>query len=127
MPDDAPQTILVVEDDPAVRRLIVRALSRNGFTVLGAGSATAGLAAFEAPFANIKLAIIDMVMPGMSGLDLAAELERRQPGIRILYISGHGDSIAMDSIARRRPEFVLLKPFVPGTIVTRVQQLLQQV
>lgn len=126
MTPTAPQTILVVEDDQAIRRLIVRTLSRHGFDALEARSGLDGLAVYQDKLNTIKLVIVDMVMPGMSGLDLAAELERRQPDVKILYISGFGDSIAMESIARQWPEFVLLKPFTSWMLVSRVQQLLSQ-
>jgi two-component system cell cycle sensor histidine kinase/response regulator CckA len=117
-------TILVVEDDRSVRQLIVQTLSHNGFAALEAGSGVDGLAAFQAGHGAFNLVIVDMIMPGMSGLDLAAELARRQPNVKILYISGYGDSIAMESIARQWPDFVLLKPFSTWTLVSRVQQLL---
>ena len=124
--ESAQKTILVVDDEPAVRRLIVRTLSDNGFVALEAGSGTDGLAIFQVQSGAINLAIVDMVMPAMSGLDLAAELVRRQPNLKILYISGHSESIAMESIARQWPESVLLKPFNRRTLVARVQKLLSK-
>jgi DNA-binding NtrC family response regulator len=126
MTDTVQPTILVVEDDRNVRRLIVRTLSQSGFTALEAGSADAGLAVFQEKPGAINLVIVDMVMPGMSGLDLAAELERLRPEVKILYISGYGNSIAMESIARQWPTFVLLKPFTRWMLVSRVQELLSQ-
>ncbi len=116
--------ILVVEDDPAVRRVIVRTLTRNHFTVHSAENATGALETFKSQ--PVHLAIVDMIMPGMSGLDLAAEIERRKPGTPILYISGHGDSIAMESIARRKPTLVLIKPFAQQVLVDRIHQMLEQ-
>jgi DNA-binding NtrC family response regulator len=71
----------------------------------------------------IALAIIDMVMPGMSGLDLAAELDRLRPGMKILYTSGHVSSVAMESIAQRSPDRVLFKPFDGNELLDRVIQL----
>jgi FixJ family two-component response regulator len=64
-----------------------------------------------------------MVMPGMSGLDLAAELERLRPGVKILYTSGYGSSVAMESISHRSPDRVLLKPFDAAELVERVSRL----
>ena len=118
------RTILVVEDDDSIRRLIARVLEDDGMVPLPAGSASEGLSLFEGHNASIDLAIIDMVMPGMSGLDLAAELERRRPGMRILYISGYVESVAMECVARRDPDLVLLKPFNGTTLMARVQSLL---
>ena len=126
MTQDAPHpVILVVEDNGALRRLMARVLSGSGFQVLEASTAQEGLAFFRAHTTAIALVIVDMVMPGMSGLDLAAELERQVPGIRILYISGYVTSVAMESIRQRSPERVLFKPFDPGDLIDRVTQLLR--
>ena len=116
-------TILVVEDQSAMRDLIRDMLESNSFAVVEAETAVAGLALLEF-HPEISLAIIDMVMPGMSGLDLAAELNRRRPGLQILYISGFVTSIAMQAIADRSPEVVLLKPFTEPRLVGRVRNLL---
>ena len=117
-------TVLVVDDDVPLRRLVLRALQTSGIETIGAGTAAEGLEVFLAHPGKIDLVIVDMVMPGMSGLDLAAELERLQPGVQILYISGSGDSIAMKSIQRQSADRVMLKPFVPEALVERVTQLL---
>jgi FixJ family two-component response regulator len=67
-----------------------------------------------------------MVMPGVSGLDLATDLSREYPGIKILYISGFVESVAMHVIARRSPQAVLLKPFTEQALLERVHQLLEK-
>ena len=66
-----------------------------------------------------------MVIPGISGLDLAAELDRLEPGMRILYMSALHESIAMESIARKSPQRVLLKPFTPDELRQKVGALLR--
>ena len=126
MPDEMPPTILVVEDDAPLRRMMVRALGGQGFPTLEAGSCAEGLARFLSNKREIGLAIIEMVMPTMSGLDLAAELDRQRPGMTILYMSSLPESIAMESIARRSPERVLAKPFTPDDLRQRVSHLLRQ-
>ncbi len=117
--------ILVVEDQAAIRTQIKRALERNGFVVVEAESVTDGLAIFHANHESINLAIIDIVMPGISGLDMAAELNREHPGLKILYISGYLGSVAMEVITRSSPEALLAKPFAMDTLIERVRQLLQ--
>src|SRR6266571_8863176 len=117
--------ILVVEDQAAIRTQIKRALERNGFVVVEAEGVTDGLAIFHANHESINLAIIDIVMPGISGLDMAAELNREHPGLKILYISGYLGSVAMEVITRSSPEALLAKPFTMDTLVERVRQLLQ--
>lgn len=122
--DGAQRTILVVEDNGALRRLMLRILEGCGYAVLEAANGPQGLELFRQQ-GTVDLAILDMVMPGMSGLDVAAEIERQQPGIKILYVSGHTSSVAIDSISRRSPENVLLKPFDAGDLIDRVAQLLE--
>jgi hypothetical protein len=115
--------ILLVEDEAAVRRLITRMLRRHGFRVLTAADASDGQALFDEHHEEISLVVLDMIMPGMSGLDLAASLTRTHPAMKILYISGHVDSIATQSIRRRSSEVVLCKPFTEESLVQRVRQL----
>jgi CheY-like chemotaxis protein len=118
------QTILVVDDQTPVRRLITRMLNRSGFNTIEARNGIQALALFEGEHRRIDLAIIDMVMPQMSGLDVAAELSRQCPNLKILYVSAHAGSIAIDCIRRRSPEQLLLKPFTERSLVDRVFGLL---
>lgn len=120
-----PPTILVVEDDEPLRRMMIRALDGQGFRTIEAGTSAEGLAHFLSNRREIGLAIIEMVMPAMSGLDLAAELDRLRPGMAILYMSSLPESIAMESIARRSPERVLAKPFTSDDLRQRVSHLLR--
>jgi DNA-binding NtrC family response regulator len=121
----APQrTILVVEDDAQVRELMVWMLREHDLTVLEAQTAEMAMALLQEHRGEVDLAIIDLVMPGASGLDLAAEMGREHPTAKILYISGYGSSIAMESILRRSPESALLKPFTMTQLAERVSQLL---
>ena len=121
--DLAAAGILVVEDQPEVRHLICRMLARGHFASLDAGTAEQARVLLDS-HPEIRLAIIDMVMPGVSGLDLAAEMDRRHPGIQILYVSGFAASIAIQAIYDRNPEAVLLKPFSERILLSRVRRLL---
>jgi len=123
MPSGQQPAILVVEDNGALRRLMVRILAGSGFSVLEAASGAQGLELFRTYSPSIALAIIDMVMPGMSGLDLAAEIDRLRPGMKILYTSGHVSSVAMESISQRSPDRVLFKPFDGSELIDRVAHL----
>ena len=114
--------ILVVEDEASVRRLIVRWLHRNGFVTFEADHANRALFWSRRRVHGIDLAIIDLM--GTDGLDLAAELTRAARHIHVLYISGYGDSLAVEAIGRRSPEALLLKPFKEGDLIGRVRRLL---
>jgi DNA-binding response OmpR family regulator len=72
----------------------------------------------------IPLVIVDIMMPGVNGLDFANQLSIERPQSEILYISGFTGSIAVESIALRKPQSVLPKPFTGQQLVARVQQLL---
>lgn len=117
-------TVLVVEDDANLRRLVVNMLTHGGFETLAVGTATEGLSLIREHQGAFDLAVLDMMMPGMSGLDLASDIEREYPGLKILYMSGFVGSLAADALARRTPERVLLKPFTEQTLLERVRSLL---
>lgn len=119
------RTVLVVEDREAVRRVIVQFLLRDGIAALQAGNTADALAMIRERQGAIDLAILDMVLPGGSGLDLASELGREYPSLRILYMSGFVDSVAMQGMVLRSPEFVLLKPFSEEVLLARVHKLLE--
>jgi len=99
-------------------------LASAGFEPSTAGAAADGLALVQERQGRFDLAILDMVMPGMSGLDLATELGRAYPSIEILYISGYVGSLAADALARRTPDRVLLKPFTEEAFLDRVRMVL---
>jgi CheY-like chemotaxis protein len=116
--------ILVVEDQAPIRTQIRRALERGGFSVVEANNVTEALEIFKANHETIVLAIIDIVMPGISGLDMASELNREHPGVKILYISGYVGSVAMEVITRSSPEALLAKPFTMDALIERVRSML---
>jgi len=115
-------TLLVVEDDRSARRFIVRTLTANGFRVIEAPGAEECLEILRTEAGAVDLVITDLVMPRMGGLDLAAELGRRCPQLKILYISGYTASIAIAGIAQRLPHMVLLKPFTEEMLLDRIRR-----
>jgi DNA-binding response OmpR family regulator len=117
-------TILLVEDSAPLRHVLTRLLTRRGFVVLAGGSGQEGLSHFHAHQSAIRLALIDMMTPGMTGLDLGAELVRESPDLKILYISGFPGSIAAMSIQQATSHALLLKPFNAKTLINRVNEML---
>jgi two-component system cell cycle sensor histidine kinase/response regulator CckA len=85
----AASTLLVVEDEADVRALLVRALQQAGYRVYSAATANEALAVAASIAAPIDLLVTDVVMPGDSGATLARRLREQQPGLRVLFISGH--------------------------------------
>lgn len=122
---DGKPRVLVVEDDRCLLQLLVRSLAGGGFDTVAAGGAADGLALVRERQGAFDLALIDLVMPGMSGLDLATDLHREYPGIEILYTSGYTGSLAADALSRRAPDRVLLKPFTKHALLERVRMLLE--
>ena len=118
------ETILLVEDEPAVRGVARQVLIRQGYTVLEAPDGQTALAMIAGGAPHVHLVLTDVVMPGMSGRSLADRLTSRLPGLRVLYMSGYTD----DAIVRHgmlEPGLAYLqKPFRPDALVRKVREVL---
>ncbi|HXE58947.1 MAG TPA: response regulator [Gemmatimonadales bacterium] len=123
-PPAARPTVLLVEDEDLVRSLAREVLRRAGFEVIEARSPADAERLVEGGLDRIDLLLTDVVMPGMSGPELARRLARRRPGLRVLYMSGFSE----EAIARHgelSPGSLLLeKPFTIAELVARVRQAL---
>ncbi len=118
------ETILLAEDEPAVRELTRRLLERRGYRVLPAGSAAEALAKADAFDGPIHLLLTDLVMPGGSGVELAGELAPKRPGTRILFMSGYShDVLAQQGLAAPEGR-LLLKPFTESGLLLHVREAL---
>ena len=115
---DGSGVVLVAEDDEVVLRLVARELARRGYTVLPAEDGRAAIDMAEAYGGPIDLLLTDIVMPRMSGTDLAATLVARQPGLRVVYMTGHPDRAAVETGPAPGP--VLMKPFTPDDLAASV-------
>src|SRR5579864_1051981 len=114
--------ILLAEDDDHLRLFLSRGLQRAGHIVDAVGDGTAALAL--AQDTDFDLLLADVVMPGLDGIELARKVAERQPGIRIMFITGFA-AVAMheDEFANRRPR-VLAKPFHLRHLIEEVEALL---
>jgi CheY-like chemotaxis protein len=120
------ETLLLVEDEDLVRTAATAGLRSLGYTVLPAANAAEALRIAEVNAGSISLLVTDVVMPGVSGVDLAGKLRERQPGLRVLYLSGYAGEIgSVEEIARDRMTF-LAKPHTPQQLAARVRALLDQ-
>ena len=125
--DAAPQgteTILLVEDVGAVRDIVRRVLVGAGYTVLDAVDAPTALARATSYERKIDLLLTDVVLPGLSGRELAAELTRSRPDSKVLYMSGYTGDTAAGSATLQRGVALVQKPFTPETLVRRVREVL---
>jgi CheY-like chemotaxis protein len=120
MPDPAALTVLLVEDDEQVRRFMRGLLSSEGYRVIEAKNGAEGLK-IASETARIDLLLADMLLPELSGFDLAEQLLQLRPGLKILFVTGYieGD-IVQRSITELGASF-LDKPFVPAALLQRVR------
>ncbi len=117
-------TILLVEDDAAVRAATCIALRRYGYRVLEAASGEAALALFEARGNEVDLLVTDLVMPGkLSGRQLAEQIAERAPALRVLFTSGYSPDFNF-SLRLPRGQLLLQKPYSPSTLAGAVRRCL---
>lgn len=117
------QTILLAEDDGAVRRLARDVLANQGYTVLDARDGDEALETARQYRAPIHLLIADVVMPGLSGRDLAARLIEERPAVRVLYTSGYTENLMMRA-GFEHGLALLEKPFLPTELLRKVSEIL---
>ncbi|WP_310570499.1 response regulator, partial [Gemmatimonas sp.] len=118
------ERILLVEDDDAVASATMRMLARASYVVARAGDGQAGLDALASAALPYDLVITDVVMPGMSGADLAREIAVRYTMVKVLFISGYPDD---DELVRDVAEYqlpFLAKPFSTAELLQTVRRLL---
>ncbi len=117
------ETILVVEDRPEVRHYAAEALKSYGYSVLQAANAGEALLIFERE-QGIHLVLTDVVMPNLSGRELAERLEKIRPGINVLFMSGYNDDVITLKGKLEEPVPFIEKPFSPEALAGKVRELL---
>jgi len=122
-PPKGAETILLVEDQAEVRRYARKMLRQQGYKVLDARSGPEALRVWKRRQGSIDMLLTDVIMPQMSGRELAQDLKAQRPELKVLYMSGYAD----DVIARHGildPETELLqKPFTPDSLGRKVRSL----
>ena len=116
------ETILLVDDEEGVRKLVSAILKTNGYDVLEAGTGVAALGVYEKNAHKIDMVLTDIVMPQMSGFELGRELAARTPGLKILYMSGYRDNAF--GANGEAPRAFLHKPFTPDVLLGKVREVL---
>jgi CheY-like chemotaxis protein len=114
--------ILLVDDDSAVRELTASLLEEMGYVALKAGSGGAALDLLDR-HANVDLALLDFAMPGMSGAELARQIEQKFPALPILFVTGYADKSAFSDVNEER---IIKKPFVDDELTTKVKTALMK-
>ena len=116
------ETILLVEDEAPVRAIIAKTLTHAGYQVLVAEDGTQAMTLAQSYDAPIHLLVSDVIMPDMSGPDLAQRMVARRPRMRVLYVSGFSDQLAIDLGATSPRTAFLHKPFTPAALTEKVRE-----
>jgi two-component system cell cycle sensor histidine kinase/response regulator CckA len=120
------ETILLVEDEPLVRSLAVSVLTKAGYTVLEASSGREALELARSHEGPIHLLLTDVVLPEMSGRQVAEAIRDARPAMRVLYTSGYTDNVVVHhGILDAGVEF-LPKPYSPSTLASKVREVLER-
>ena len=123
--EEARETIVVVDDEESVLKLVTKTLERHGYRVLGAASGLEAIRAVERFNGKIDLALVDLMMPELSGRATYRELAKLRPELKVIYMSGYSQLIAAsEKLADPGGEF-LYKPYTLAGLVSRVQQVLK--
>ncbi|MGH7628373.1 MAG: ATP-binding protein [Gemmatimonadales bacterium] len=123
-PAPAGGTVLLVEDEDAVRIMAARILRQKGFTVLEASDGGAALEALQDYGGPLDLIVTDVVMPGVSGTELADRAVQLRPGMPVLFMSGYTEREVADRGGARAGTLLLNKPFHAGELVAAVRKVL---
>jgi two-component system cell cycle sensor histidine kinase/response regulator CckA len=118
------ETVLLVEDDATVRGVTRRLLERQGYHVLEAASSVAAIDIAALFGGDIHLLLIDLVMPDLAGRIVAERVRALRPGVRILYMSGFGDStVELETVTHPGLAFIA-KPFSSASLKAKVRETL---
>ena len=117
------ETVLLVEDDRAVRGALLRVLEERGYDVLAAGSLDEAIALVRAHERTVELIVCDVVMPGASGPEAVEKLVEEAPSARVLLMSGYTDHALLGSDVVEGQGF-LQKPFAPDVFSRKVREVL---
>ncbi len=120
-PDKTRETILLVEDEPAVRQLFAQALARAGYRVYEARNGEEAVKVFDQHGESIDMLLTDMRMPYMGGAELAQHLRSRRESLKLLCISGYPGSLTGDV-----PGDFLAKPFSRDDLLNKVREVLDR-
>jgi len=127
MSDESRKTVLVVDDEPDVRKLVGAMVKQFGYAVLTADSGDRALTIYKHYASPIELLITDVVAPGMSGPMLADKLSAMQSDLKVLYISGYDQTQVVRKYVVEKGHALLAKPFTMEELRAKVTELLQPV
>jgi CheY-like chemotaxis protein len=119
------EIILVVEDEEPIRTLVRACLEGNGYSVLDAADPASAIELSNRHSGRIHLLLSDVIMPGMSGRELALRMVALRPTVKVMYMSGYANDLIDDRGTLDRNVVLLEKPFTRHALLTKVRQALQ--
>jgi len=120
------KTILVVDDEPEIRKLVSAMVSQFGYKVLTADSGEHALTLYRNQHEPLEMLITDVVAPGMSGPMLADKLSELQPDLKVLYISGYDNTHVVQTYVVEKGHELLAKPFAVDELKAKISELLHR-
>jgi DNA-binding NtrC family response regulator len=125
MSDNKPTTILVVDDEPDIRKLVAAMLTRNGYRVLIADSGESAIRLFRIN-PDVDLLLTDVVAIGMSGPVIADQISALNPAIKVLFMSGYDNTQVVQPYIAEKGYSLLIKPFTMEQLARKVEALLKE-
>jgi len=124
-PSAAGRTILVLDDEADVRKMVAAMLTSNGYKVLTAENGDNAIKAFKKSKQPIDLLLLDVVSPGLSGPMVADRIAELQPGLRVLFMSGYGSTNVVQRYVVEKGYALLPKPFTEPQLAKKVREALE--
>lgn len=121
--EDRVESILLVEDEAFVRNVTREILRAAGYRVLDVGDSVAANRRYDEFGPEVDLVVTDMILPGETGAELAEKLRRQNPRVKILFVTGYADQIA---VLKDAGEEYLLKPFCTEVLLRKVSELMEK-
>jgi CheY-like chemotaxis protein len=118
------ETILLAEDDPMVRGMVIRILERAGYRVHATFDGAQAVEVFRANSQSIDLVLLDMIMPSMGGRDALEQIREIRPDVRALFVTGYDPDAANSDVAEAMGIQVVTKPFHPRDLLHCVRETL---
>ncbi|BCS53726.1 PAS domain S-box protein [Geobacter sp. SVR] len=118
------ETILVVEDEPAVRKIVETVLRQFNFEVILAVDGQDGIEKFKANREKVELVLMDIIMPGLNGREAAEKIQQLKPGVKILFISGYTSDIIRHRGDMDDGANILMKPVQPIALLRKIREIL---
>jgi DNA-binding NtrC family response regulator len=120
------RTILVLDDEADVRKMVAAMLTSNGYKVLTAENGDSAIKAFKKSKHPIDLLLLDVVSPGLSGPMVADRIAELQPGLRVLFMSGYGNTNVVQRYVVEKGYALLTKPFTEPQLAQKVREVLER-